>query len=38
MLEDAKAEYSSRGMSSEEYVNGIISNYVKRQKNKEMSR
>ena len=38
MLEDVKAEYSSRGMNSEEYVNGVISNIVNREKNDDIER
>ena len=32
MLEDIKAEYLSRGMNAEEYVNGIIRNIANREK------
>ena len=38
MLEDVKAEYSSRGMNSEEYVNVIISNIVNREKDDDIER
>ncbi len=38
MLEDIKAEYSSRGMNSEEYVNGVLSNIVNRENEDDIER